>query len=209
MNKKEELKSMEVLLRTLSGEKNVIENMEFEGQQFAIKNNLLARNMHPSKEEYEKLGFKFYDIPGDDVLYKATLPTGWTLKATNNSMHINIVDNNGLTRGAMFYKSSFYDRKASMNLICRFKITDNYHRGSESFEIWFGNEQEKLFVAGQVHSNVTASREERERNFALIEKLEAQAKEFADINYPDWKNVNAYWDLNKKLDKENIQKVLK
>ena len=64
------------LARAMSGETNVLENMEKEGQDLAVGKTMMAKDMYPSQEVWEQLGFTFRDIPGDDVLCKATLPEG-------------------------------------------------------------------------------------------------------------------------------------
>lgn len=195
-----EIDGMLALLRAMNGEKNVNEHMEAEGQQSAVKNIMMAKKMEPSIEYWEKLGFKFEDIPGDDVLYSATLPEGWSLKATDHSMWNEIFDEKGLKRGSMFYKASFYDRKAHMYLSPRYSIhTDYIGNGGSTREIYFGNEQEKLFVAGTVHISENASEEEILAKYDEQDKLEKLARQYAEENYPDYNNVNAYWETGKKL----------
>ena len=66
--------------------------MENEGQKRAVAGTMMAKQMDPSREEWEKLGFTFTDIPGDEVLCKATLPEGWRMEETDHSMWTNIID---------------------------------------------------------------------------------------------------------------------
>ena len=126
MRNRDEMDGFMMLIRALSGEQNVIENMEAEGQQEAIRRTLLARRMYPSQADWESLGFTFIDIPDDRVMYQAELPEGWSIEATSHQMHSNILDANGHKRGSMFYKASFYDRNASMSLERRYNINRRY-----------------------------------------------------------------------------------
>ena len=197
---RDELDGLMMLIRTMDRETNVIEHMEEEGQQQAVSNTMMAREMNPSKEEWEQIGFVFTDIPGDDVLCMAILPEGWSIKATDHSMWNEIIDANGMKRGSMFYKASFYDRSAHMYLERRYGVCSSYVGDDYlTTEIYFGNAKEKLFVAGQVHISKDATRKERLAKYKKEDKLRAIAKKFGDKNYPDWENVHAYWDNEKTL----------
>ena len=203
MSNRDELDALMMLARAMSGEANVLEHMEAEGQQKAVKYTMVAKRMRPNREVWEKLGFTFSDIPGDDVLCKAELPEGWYLEATSHSMWSNIIDEQERTRGSMFYKAAFYDRDANMSLssrydVCSDYIDDNYTK----IEVYFGNENEKLFVAGQVCTPRDASRELRIANYREEERLRELAKKFAEENYPDWQDVTAYWDEEKEISDE-------
>lgn len=195
MSNRDELEGLMMLFRAMSGEKNVIENMEFEGQQRAIQNTMMAKEMIPSREVWENLGFTFVDTDYDDVLCEATLPEGWSIKATEHSMWSDIIDGNGMKRGSMFYKSSFWDRNAHMNLSCRYGVCIDYIGDDNSIEeIYFGNDQEKLFVAGQIHRSSDYNRDSILTRLEEEDQLTTAAEKFGDEFYPDWRNVNAYWD---------------
>ena len=210
MSKRDELDGLLMLFRAMSGEENVIEHMEAEGQQSAVRNTRMAKEMIPSREEWEQLGFVFTDIPGDDVLYSATLPEGWSMKATSHSMWNEIIDSNGMKRGSMFYKAAFYDRHAHMSLECRYGVRSIYiGEDYSTTEVYFGNDNEKLFVAGQVHIPNNATQEERHAKRAERDKLVSIAKQFGDENYPDWESVHAYWEIDKELSQGTSKKIKK
>ena len=207
MSNREELDGLLFLMRTLSGESDVIEHMEAEGQERVVKNTMMAKKMRPSKEAWEQLGFVFTDIPADDVLCNATLPEGWSLRVTDHSMWNEIIDENGMIRGSMFYKAAFYDRDAHMSLQCRYAVRSSYVGDDYSTtEVYFGNENEKLFVAGQVHVSEDISREEKCARYNKIEELRAVAQKFGDENYPDWQNVHAYWGDEKEISRSRLKK---
>lgn len=158
---------------------------------------IMPREMHPSREDFEELGFVFRDIPGDDVLCYASLPEGWSIKPTDQPMWSDLVDENGVSRGDMFYRNSRYDRDAHMKLWHRYGIRREVI-GDET-EIYFGNATEKLFVSGRITMDFERPQEEIQEQFNKFDELMMLTKKFADTVYPDWENVHAYWDDNKKV----------
>ena len=204
MYNNEELFLLLTLARAMSGEANVLENMEKEGQDLDVRKTMLAKDMYPSKEVWEQVGFTFTDIPGDDVLCKATLPEGWSIKATDHSMWNEIIDAKGHVRGTMFYKAAFYDRSAHMSLNSRYRVHSEYiGEDSRTVEVYFGNAQEKIMVAGQVYLKRYATPEEKKEIWDKQNMLLEQATKFAQENYPDWQNVIAYWDEDRDLSEES------
>lgn len=186
-----------MFLRMMSGERNVVENMEREGHEKAIRQGLMPKMMHPAKEEWEKIGFVFKEID-DDLMYSVTLPEGWSRRMTDHDMHSEIVDANGLVRGTMFYKASFYDRKADMILLPRYKITyKEEDLGSDVYlrTVYFGNENEVIYVAGEVFGHHDAEMNEYQEIRRQTEELKTKAKVYALENYPDYDSEFAYWDL--------------
>ena len=208
MNSRDELEAFIMLIRAMNGEQNVIENMEKEGQERAVANCMMAKEMEPSKKEWEQLGFRFIDIPDDDVLCKAVLPEGWSIRPTDHSMWSDIYDNNNLKRGSMFYKSSFYDRKAHMSLMTRYRVHKEYiDEDYNKTEIYFGSDDEKLFVVGQVNISDDDPRDVILEKYDQQREMEEIARQYGDENYPDWRSVHAYWeptnDLSLKKNKNN------
>ena len=192
-----------MLARLMSGETHVVGKMEAECQQDAVRNTTVAKRMNPDREEWEKLGFTFSEIPGDSVLCNATLPKGWRLEASDHPMWNYIYDEKGRKRGQMFYKSSFYDRDANMSLYHCYSVCSDYiDEEHTTTEIYFGNEHEKLYVAGQVHTPKHATREEYIAKNEEENRLRKLAQNFAEEYYPDYKDVTAYWDDDKELSNE-------
>jgi len=177
----------------MGGEENAIEIMEKKGQMEAVNSSRVSKKMFPDKSLWESLGFKFKDIPNDDVLYEAELPEGWKVIPTEHQMWNNIVDKNNMVRATMFYKASFYDRDSHMSLECCYSIFTQYDKDNNE-KICFGNVNEVLFCAGQVYKPQNSSPEERRKMHDDRERLSMIAKKFAEENYPDWENPLAYWD---------------
>ena len=174
------------------------ENKARKTQISLASNNLMARNMRPCKEEWEKLGFVFTDIPGDDELYEAKLPEGWSTVPSEYPKKNNILDENKNIRGSIFYNISYYGIIAEMQLYRRYNIVVEHD--NNLIEVYFGNKEEKLFVAGQIrNSDYSHDNDGNKAYFKEEDRLKKLAEDFANENYPDWKNFNAYWENDMKL----------
>ena len=146
----------------------------------------LPRDMRPSKEAFEAIGFKFEDI-GDDVLYQATLPEGWTLKS-DGGYWTYLIDEKGRERGSYFYKGAFYDRNGHMNLTQRFHATyDNVDPKDwdSPVKVYVKDADGTiLFEAGQCDKAYSDE----------YDKLMSKAKDYLKTNYPEWEDASKYWD---------------
>ena len=186
------------LLNTIIDDTSVIEYTDSNGMQSIRRCYLMPRDIKPSKDLWEELGFEFIDIPGDDVLCSVIMPAGWKLQPIGHSVSSiwnYIVDEHGMKRGFMDYYADFIDRSAYMVLKNRYRVCDDYiDRDFLETEVWFGNDEEKLFVAGQVYIHRYASFEEKIIYKEKIDKLKAIAKIYGDELYPGWENVNSYWE---------------
>jgi hypothetical protein len=112
------LDAMLILAEQWSG-RSPIEAMESAGQRQLVAGEQLPTEMHGGTQaDYEALGFTFGDVtPGDPLFRAATLPAGWSKRATDYSMGSEIVDDLGRVRVTIFYKAAFYDRRANMHLV--------------------------------------------------------------------------------------------
>lgn len=159
---------------------------------------VMAKSMRPSQEEWEKLGFVFLDVPGDDILYYATMPEGWSMRRTEHPLWTEIIDKNENVRGSMFYKSKPYERESRMSLRARYRVFSRYLGENYSTkEICFGNSDEILFVAGSYQVKRGSTREEREALLLEDERLKALAEQFGNDNYPGWQEIDSYWENDK------------
>jgi hypothetical protein len=146
----------------------------------------LPKDMRPSREAFEALGFKFEDI-GDDVLCQATLPEGWTLKS-DGGYWTYLIDEKGRERGSYFYKGAFYDRSGHMVLKQRFHIStqnidpENWDSPIRITVVDFDGTV--LFDAGQCEKDYSDESKE----------LKQQARGYLSSNYPEWEDETKYWD---------------
>lgn len=189
-------------LSLLQACKQTLSKKDTKGERIII---VMAKDMVPVKENWEELGFRFTDIPGDDVLCIAKMPEGWSIRKSDYSMWIDIIDQNGLKRGTMFYKNTPYHKKAYMTLESRYKVCEDYTDNDQLKTIYFGNEQERLFVAGKVDLSHKLTWEEKLLMRFQEIKLKELARQFANENYPGWRNVNSYW--NNEKDESNSRRL--
>ena len=99
----------------MGGNPNAIEDQEARGQQELVNSSQLPVEVR-GKEKLEELGVVFGPPCEDDPLFcNASLPDGWNIKATDHSMHSDVIDSDGKVTATIFYKAAFYDRKAHMS----------------------------------------------------------------------------------------------
>jgi hypothetical protein len=130
---------------------------------------------------WESLGFLFKD-DADDLFVNVIFPAGWKLEATDHAMWNTLFDDKGRRRAGMFYKGTFYDRRAQISLDLRFTYGTDY-------------ESEKPYKVvvrdcGKVIHTVGSS----EGNYEDSERLNREAKQWLDEKYPDHENPLAHWE---------------
>jgi hypothetical protein len=102
-----------------------IEAQEKRGQMALVNSTDIPKQMSPSREAFEKIGFVFgKDV--DELFVSAKLPPGWTRATTGHSMHSDILDEQGRKRVSVFYKAAFYDRRADAYLTRRYTVQQQY-----------------------------------------------------------------------------------
>lgn len=194
---------VDMLLRMMSSEENVLQNIEAEGQQELIRSTKFPKDMHPEKSVWEELGFKFKNIPDDDLLYEGILPNGWNIQGTEHPMWTEIIDKDNNIRGTMFYKASPYDRKAFMSLNQKYKIEQEtaYNPNSVVYSYYFGNEDERLYTSDTVEVFDDDFEEKVNEYNIMLESIKKEVESFADENYPGWNSVKNYWSKTKSEEK--------
>lgn len=107
-----------------------IEAQEAAGQATFCAQQILPKDLRGvTREQLQAIGFKF-GADHDDIFVNATLPPGWTKKATDHSMWSHLLDAKGRQRAAIFYKAAFYDRNASLSMDWRYSVSA-YGDGSD------------------------------------------------------------------------------
>lgn len=161
------------------------------------------------KEDIEKkLGFVFKDTSDDNLYYNAMLPSGWSIVDKQHPNYKILLDQNGLERGVIHYNNHSRDsldkggskKFANIYWTPRYSVHCDYFDSDEMIQIiYFGNKNEKLYVAGMVSSSETS-------NYETINYFMNNAREYGDNNYPWHNDIFAYWDLN--ITKTNDEKIL-
>lgn len=94
-----------------------IEAQELKGQLAqAVLETLPAEFLGCSKEDFEKLGFKFTSKTPDGVFWNCKFPAGWKKLPTDHSMWTDLIDDKGVTYANIFFKAAFYDYHAHISL---------------------------------------------------------------------------------------------
>ncbi len=149
------------------------------GHTDAQRDNLLPKNMSPSKKAFETLGFKFKECE-DELMYSATLPKGWKY-IIGTGYYGKILDDQGRSRVTTFYKALPYDRDANMSLKRSIKI--------EIISVTSDLTTITITKAGKTLKQVgTAS------SPAEVDRLIEKAKAFLNQNFPEWNDPTKYWD---------------
>jgi hypothetical protein len=164
-----------------------IEAQEAAGQAAMNATTWMPSRMHPSREAFEAVGFKFGDAI-DDIFLSATLPDGWTRKGTDHSMHSNIFDNQGRARVGVFYKASFYDRRAGARLKARFVVDEVEHANTTGFD----KDTASIVVkdAGvEIKNFGTAG--SLDWDFCAL--MRGEAEDWLDTAHPDWRDPVKDW----------------
>ena len=98
------------------GSQGEIEAMEAAGQsELVLSDCIPTQTMYCTDDDLVALGFTLgAALPNDPLFRAASLPDGWSKRATDHDMWSEIVDEHGTVRVSMFYKAAFYDRRAHL-----------------------------------------------------------------------------------------------
>lgn len=174
--------------------KGMTDDMEYEQRrQISEKNN---RDF--TREQYEKMGIIILE-EYDDYLYRVQLPEGWKLVPTSHSMWNDVFDEKGRKRISYFHKAAFWDRDAFTNFLCRygFKICpfDDYNsdatyeeRMFKPWSLYITDNDKKIKLLKEV-TVFTKS-----EYYKLEDELRLLGIQYMSDFYPEWKDINAYWD---------------
>lgn len=167
-----------------------IEAQESAGQQAMVNDEVIPKDC--PRKDLEALGFIFCDDLEDDLFIRVQMPEGWSKRATDHSMHSDLIDGKGRVRGNIFYKAAFYDRKADMTLRCRFYSARDYESESQVVVAEVTDSDKRIFATEPVIivDDLWSEEGRRVRDVAEADAAAAWLKE----RYPDHANVNAYWD---------------
>lgn len=178
------------------GTSEIIEDMEKRGQQqVAAAAGTKLPTEGSDNPAWAKMGVVFGEpVEGDPLFRDATLPEGWSVKPTDHSMWLDLVDEKGRKRGAMFYKAAFYDRGAHINPCRRFTVQTQYAEDGEQAHL--GD-----YVGDTLKGETYPYREETSVFYAPTVEGDAWGDEsrkacvaWLNEHYPNWEDASAYWD---------------
>ena len=137
--------------------------------------------------------------PGD-LFRKATLPPGWTKRASDHSMWSYVCDENGCRRAAVFYKAAFYDREAFIRLEQRFYMKQDYSDASyakadteATFQVTdMGQGYESKVIYSKTYP-LPDRETDRDAHYAASNAAKAEMEAAFKKRYPNFKDPNAYW----------------
>lgn len=208
-----EITFLDALLYAYEGESpsKAIENQEKRGQQMVVEYHRLPKatnrcsNIRPKRDDfeftkvqYEKMGIKIID-EYDDLFWNVQLPDGWKIEATTSAIWNYLIDDKGRKRASFFYKAAFYDRDAFINFDTRYTTYIDYIDDpvESVYEEWH-----KSPIIGHIRDceeiiYSTAAKDSFD-DYHMQDKVENTIKEemenYMAEHYPDYKDVNAYWD---------------
>lgn len=174
------------------GSSAAIERQEAQGQKELVNSATLPTTMRGrAKEVLEQAGVKFLGpVEGDPLFQYVELPAGWKKVPTDHSMASKLVDERGRVRASIFYKAAFYDRKADVSVVTRYKIANDYE-----------SEDTKHVVISQIKDGDKVIYSTEPIPFTTVKsRLAAQdeaytrCKKVLDEQFPDWQNPAAYWN---------------
>lgn len=127
-NTSKELPELMLAEMVMRGSSNAIERQEATGQRelcnsqmLPVKGGMYAR--YSTNDILRSWGVVLGDPCTDDELFRpCQLPDGWSIKPTGRSMWSGLLDERGRQRASIFYKAAFYDRKAHIILLGRYRI---------------------------------------------------------------------------------------
>ena len=207
-----ELTFMSAMLYAAEGKSPslAIEDQERRGQQDVVRNQRLPRKWNitacssaDAKDQYEKMGIV---VAGeyDDLFFNVSLPEGWEIRATGSSYWNNLYDARGRLRAKFFYKAAFYDRDAHIVFECRYRIRVEHTAPDDAeWEVWEASDIQGTVLDGdsvvRETERVTAPEKKNgRRDFneesSIKRRLWDELESYMKQNYPEYEDINAYWD---------------
>jgi hypothetical protein len=207
-----EITFLDALLYAREGENpsKAIENQEKRGQQMVVEYRRLPKatnhcsdyhkhdDFEFTKAQYEKMGIKIID-EYDDLFWNVQLPDGWEIKATTHTMWNDLIDDKGRKRATFFYKAAFYDRDAFINFKTRYTTCIDHTADYEKvgYKEWRKSPTIGYIMDCEESIYSTATKDSFD-DYSLQDKVEETIREelenYMVEHYPDYKDVNAYWD---------------
>ena len=171
----------------------VEDSMEWEERNRIVTQN----NIEYTKQQYEKMGITIVK-EYDDLFWSVSLPECWKIEATDHSMWNNLFDNNGRKRANFFYKAAFYDRDAFINFDTRYHATvDHVADANSNYEVWKSSDYQGTVKDGETvifSTECVPATGSYDGDDKVKDALQKKLDQYMEANYPDYKNIHAYWN---------------
>ena len=154
-------------------------------------------DIFPSKRVWRRQGFVFKRAEHADNVTLLELPKGW--KSEINENQFDFYDENNTRRGVLVIGTDDAHSKDISLKLCRYSVIVEYMKETNSTLVYFGNDKERLYFAGQIYMPDETTEEEKEAIANIIKGFIKNAKEYADENYPDYQNPDAYRKAKKHM----------
>jgi hypothetical protein len=151
-----------------------------------------------TRAKYERMGIEIIE-EYDDLFWSVKLPEGWEIRATDHTMWNELIDNKGKKRATFFYKAAFYDRDAFTNFQTRFQVSvDHTADPSSDYEVWCKSDYIGTVKDGEeviYKTDLVAATGDYSEDDKVKKVLWDELEDYMGKNYPDYKDINAYWEL--------------
>jgi len=176
-----------------------IEAMEAAGQKELVNSEQIPVDC-PLKDvaALTKAGVTFGRVEDgeDSILRRAVLPDGWKKVPTRHPMWSDLQDEKGRIRANIFYKAAFYDRKAHIRAVPRY-VVDLDLLGTSGKCLARVKDKDAVLFETPVFEQEPYPDPGSPAwgTFKDCMKLANEAASaWLDANYPEWKDISAYWD---------------
>ena len=191
---------------------DAILDQEASGQRSLVNSEQLPVDGSPGdrcSEEYEEAwlgtGIEFGPSVEGELFRNALLPDDWKLKATDHSMHSELLDDKGRVRASIFYKAAFYDRSARVSIQRRFYVEEVFGDGSfeDAKDVTYQvtDAQAQVFRSAPRHVPGFPGHDDMKKfeewkssqNAAETEGKEECIQWLVGKGYPEWEHPARYW----------------
>lgn len=127
-------------------------------------------------------------VDGDPLFTYVKLPAGWSKRGTDHDMWSDLLDEKGRKRASIFYKAAFYDRRARIQLECRFTVDRDYDHEDATGEV-----VAQVKDAGTVVFHTAPRKSDPVKSWEASDEARAEARAWIASLRPDYENPLAYW----------------
>ena len=146
---------------------------------------VIPRNIHPSISSFEELGFTF--ASSSNGAYAVNLPNGWSMSSTSHNSSV-LFDDKNRKRGFSFFAFCAAAKKDRVELLTRYSVASKRLAENDRYSpvlVYIADSDGK-----NIHDIGLCGTDNGEEYSQLLH----QAEDYLDVNYPDWRNPNKYWD---------------